>query len=57
MSRETKSVRHRLCFLVRVMRTPFSGFLYYFFIFLQLVFQKKIEFRFGEKEGGCERGF
>ena len=41
----TKSVKPRLCFLIRVMRTPFSGFLDRFFIFFPSVFQKKMKFR------------
>ena len=51
MPRGTKSMRPRLCFLVRVMRTPFLGFLDCLFIFLPSVFQKQIEFRVWREEG------
>ena len=56
MPRGTKSMRPRLCFLVRVMRTPFSRFLVCFFIFFPSVFQKKMEFKVLRGKGkGCER--
>ena len=44
-------MKPRLCFLVRVMKTLFLGFLDCFFIFLRPVFQKQIEFRVGKREG------
>ena len=51
MPRGTKSMMPRLCFLVKVMRTQFSGFLDCFFIFFPSVFQKKMKFKVWRGEG------